>query len=893
MAGGLLGVGITGLQAFQQSLNTAGQNIANAHTPGYSRQRITLQARTPQFMGSGFIGQGVKVNTTKRVVDDFLNIGLRESVSNFGYQSKFLDLANRVDLLVSDPKSGVSQGLNNFFEAMHVASYQPNSIPAREAVISSAQVLAHRIKALDQQFIREAQTINNDINENVNLINTYAQQIASLNSDIVAAMGMSNNLPPNDLLDQRDELIRGLSEVIEVTVTAQDDGADNVFIGNGLTLVIGGQYSELGTQVNLNDATLMDIVLKSEVSNQVVTDKIEGGRLGGARSFLNDLLFPSRNALGRFAISIAQTLNSQHRLGIDLDNVLGQDVFTDMNRADISAKRIVANQLNNGNAVMGVDVLPISRDIDAAIEIYGNGQQLQDVGTLTGLSLAGDLKLNGVDITTTLAGDDTLSPAGDAASSAIAIAAAINKTSPQHNISATVEPNTLFLGQFTTGAIASGEFQINGVNVVSNGSSVENLVQDINALKLQTGVSARLDQANNLILAAADGRNIQLNSNTNTPTASFTHFDLASATALAKVQRAQVKLYSELDTVEIAGYAPNNVDLSSGTYPEEQSYLTTSDYQLSYDGSNYTLIRTSDSEVIYKGSSINNVTFDGLKLKLNAGSISAGDRFTIRPTFNAASEFNLALHNSRKLAFAAPVRTDAELTNTGSGQIALDRITDASGEPFSTNSVFGNAFSAAKKLSPPIRIEFVSDTSYRVFDITNGTPGEQIGPDQTYSYDKDNQVFPLAGVSDTSNLAQNANYTFDPGYRIKLTGAPKANDVFTVQYNTDAAADNTNLIEITALQTEKLLIGKAATYSNVFSQMVSDIGTQTAATKMNLNAAESLMNQSQERRNAISGVNLDEEAANILKLQQAYQASAQVVNIAKDLFDVLMTTFGR
>ncbi|HRE31977.1 MAG TPA: hypothetical protein PLD88_08390, partial [Candidatus Berkiella sp.] len=288
-----------------------------------------------------------------------------------------------------------------------------------------------------------------------------------------------------------------------------------------------------------------------------------------------------------------------------------------------------------------------------------------------------------------------------------------------HEVAATAEPNVLYLGQFTAGAFVAGEFQINGINIVSTGINEVILLQDINALTLQTGVVASGDGTGKITLIASDGRNIQLTTNGTTAAATFTYFDTQGGVALDKVTRASVLLFSQNNAIKIAGANPAAVGFSAGTIPQAASSLTTDNYNLEYDGTFYTL-RNRTYNTVKAQSLTPYFNVDGMTIELQAGVMAVNDSFLIQPTRNGAHDFSVAINNPNFIALGAPVRVNGSLNNRGDVQISLVETTDTSGLPVSVGGVLGNAFSTKGTLSPPIQIEFISQTSYRVFDVSAG-----------------------------------------------------------------------------------------------------------------------------------------------------------------------------
>ncbi|HCJ51746.1 MAG TPA: flagellar hook-associated protein FlgK, partial [Gallionella sp.] len=238
MGSNIFSASLSGMNAAQYALTTTEHNIANANTPGFTRQQVLVSSRAAQASGAGFIGQGVDVAGVQRIYDQFLTTQVRQEQSQSSYLSAYLSAMKQVDNLVADPAAGVSPAMQSFFDAMNGLSSSPESVPARQTVISTAQFAVNRFQAIDQRLTDIADGLTGQIAGSVQSVNTYANQIATLNGNIKRAIAAGQGQPPNDLLDQRDQLVNQLNKEMKVTVQQQTDGAMNVFVGNGQALVI-------------------------------------------------------------------------------------------------------------------------------------------------------------------------------------------------------------------------------------------------------------------------------------------------------------------------------------------------------------------------------------------------------------------------------------------------------------------------------------------------------------------------------------------------------------------------------------------------------------------------------------------------------------------------------
>ncbi len=278
--------------------------------------------------------------------------------------------------------------------------------------------------------------------------------------------------------------------------------------------------------------------------------------------------------------------------------------------------------------------------------------------------------------------------------------------------------------------------------------------------------------------------------------------------------------------------------------------VTTSDYELNYDGANFTLTRLSDGVSTSAASGPFNI--DGIQVDI-AGAASAGDSFLIQPTRNGAAGIGLLLTNTSQIAAASPVRSLESTTNLGSGVVTAPEVLDVN-----------NA-----DLFDTVEIRF--NTPATTFDVVNVTDGATIA----------------AGVAFTNN----ANIDFN-GVRVQIQNQPEAGDVFTIERNTGGIGDNTNIVSLLDLQTSQT-VGGTATLQEGYGSLVSQIGTVSRQTSISSQTQQALFDQAVQARDSVSGVNLDEEAVDLVRYQQAYQAAAQVIATSNTLFDTFLAAVRR
>ncbi len=382
----LLSTSVSGLLAFQRALDTTSHNITNANTPGYSRQVAEFMTRNPQQAGNGWVGNGVDVTTIQRAYDDFLAGQSRTASSSYNQFATYATQAARVSNLLGNTTTGLTTSLQNFINAFQAVADTPTSTPARQTLLSQAETLMQRLQSYDESLRGFDAQVNAQIKSEADSITSIAKSLAKLNQDIVSAKGRSSQ-PPNDLMDQRDRLIDELAQHVNVNVVAQNDGALNVFIGNGQPLVVGQTNAEIVTMQDPYDATRSVLGFKTASSTMDITKSLSGGTLGGMLQFRNEMLDPARNALGRLSAGLAEVVNDQHRAGMDLNGQLGGDFFT------TGPAQVLSHSGNTGSgSVAAQRIAGAAGDLTTADYVMTNtagGWQLRRADTGTVVPMTG------------------------------------------------------------------------------------------------------------------------------------------------------------------------------------------------------------------------------------------------------------------------------------------------------------------------------------------------------------------------------------------------------------------------------------------------------------------------------------------------------------------------
>ncbi len=346
----MLRTSLTGLLSFQKSLATTSHNISNANTPGYSRQRTELQAVEGQAFGNGFFGRGVGIATVAQISNRFVELRLRDATTDAARSETYERLTARVDDLLASEEAGLAPGIQGLFNAVQSLAADPASFASRQLLLSEGDTLVGRFRFLDAEIRRMSQDLNGELQSMVAEVNALSADIARINEDIVTAIGQGGGNPPNDLLDQRRERVKELAQLVSVNAVEQDNGALNIFVGNGQPLVVNSDAQSLTTAPDPQDPELIQVARTLNGNTAIISDAISGGSLGGLLDFRREVLPEIRNELGLVATVLADRFNAQHMRGMDLDGNLGQAFF------DVPQPTAIADAFNTGSASLGVTI---------------------------------------------------------------------------------------------------------------------------------------------------------------------------------------------------------------------------------------------------------------------------------------------------------------------------------------------------------------------------------------------------------------------------------------------------------------------------------------------------------------------------------------------------------
>lgn len=323
---GLMTVGTSGLLAAYAQLQTTGHNIANANTPGYTRQEVELNSAGGMFSGAGFVGQGVEVASVRRRYDEFLAREVSVTGSASAADTARAEQLNRLEQLFADSETGIGVAIDEFNSGLADVANRPADASARTVAMRRADTLAERIRGTDGQLRRMRDDVDENLVQSAREATGLLQQLAKVNDRIANVYGTGK--APNDLLDDRDRLIEKVNGHLSANAYLQPDGTVSLFAAGGQALVISNKASTISAQTDPLDSSKIGIMLQANgVDMPMDPQALGGGKLAGLLEYRDDDLEAARYRLGQLAAGIAQAFNDQQALGSDATGASGTKMF--------------------------------------------------------------------------------------------------------------------------------------------------------------------------------------------------------------------------------------------------------------------------------------------------------------------------------------------------------------------------------------------------------------------------------------------------------------------------------------------------------------------------------------------------------------------------------------
>lgn len=988
----LLSLGASGINAYQRALATVSNNIANVATDGYSRQTVSFQSTTPKAYGTNYVGTGVGIEAVVRQYDTFIESNLRGSLSDLRSQSPLVNYANRVVDLMADESTSLTLSMGKFFSSARDLAAEPASLIARNVFLRSADSIASAFRLMAEQLEAIEAESRIGIGDVPKSVNTLAEQLSLVNKQLGRTPLLENQ--PAELLDERDRILRQMSEEIRIRTQFATNGEVKVSLTDNFeqgVIVERDKAQTLGLEVSGDNRVTM-------VLNPYSPDKREtlgslgGGTLGGLLAFREQVLKPMQENLNLLAKTFMDEVNAIHRQGVDAMGRPGEDLFTlaptgssvaqaigvgvvDPQRvAAASAFRVVAEPLNQGASLARLAYtapeaapIPALQNVITGINTHPDASVLLDVQTITPLATVpagskdtviyldpdGDQwlqvmtrdgrQLLGKDLTGTEWGllsapgaqnglstgagysIDYLNKAAGPNSyldlsyfiGARAQSLPVAEFDAQSHLAIGSRTNTarltserLAIDPLTNSLpmLGNGTLTLNGIALPDAVNDVEDFVNWVNSSP-GAGESARIGLSAKLVNSVAiDPKAIRLASDS-VLYLNNQQIQLAGVSSLSDLAQTISNQMGPNLQASIAGSGElvlstldgSTIEIEGGNNPllyalPEGSFTG----RLQINASPNYLVKSLPASLAGKSLAINGtaISLSGVtNLTTLAQAINTRMQSlevqNVRATVTDAGELVLGTLDGSELSITGNLldgsnlfRTDkielsfgnggspAELEKLGfrtaaylDGVMPEDLLVFVAGvgtAKVTAASTITEFDAQASLRNSPFTIEFGASNRYTITDKATGT----LLAERTYD--------PVARSISYRGLTFTFNSVVEPG------------DKFYFDNNRNGNGDNTNILRVSDLQDQAVIGSFTLTEAYVdFVQRAGNVAQQASLAEKTLGV---VYDQALQMRESAVGVNLDEEAADLIRFQQAYQANAKVVQVAGNVFDVLLNS---
>lgn len=866
---GLFQLGVSALNANQASLITTGHNIANADTEGYSRQEALKVTTLPQSNGVGFIGTGVTLNGVRRIYDEFLAKELQVTASGFNQYEIIVENAEQLDNLLGDDTTSLAPSMQRFFAAMQDAADNPASSATRQMLLSEANLLVGRFDQSQDRLDDQNSAINTQMATITTEISTLAVGIAELNERIAANGAGGEATLPNDLLDERDKMILRIAELVRVETVEASDRTMSVFIGNGQGLVVGSRAFEITTQASEEDASRDAIIFRQGAADLDVTQSIVGGQLGGLLEFRETILDASYNQLGLVALGLNFAINEQHQRGMDLDNEVGIDFFEDVNGTQRMRSRALADPDNTA-------------PVDRVVEI-----EINEIGAITTSDYVMEFSAsNSGEFSITRESDGTV----------------VSRSTFSGIFPTEVEVDGMIV-RLVSGSFTAGDrFSIQPAR--NEGRALRLGITNVRDLALAQPVRTRVSEGNRGTGTISQG--VVLDTRTNAFAA-----DGMGMNPPLLIRFTSATTYDVLDN-SVPGSPVSLVPpMNNQVYvPGVDNFVFSEDEEqtsVQFDGSTVGVGVVSAGTNGYPIETISVSTVDpdtGVLSRQTVTTAANDSADTIAQALDLLTGVQATATNQ---VVISDIRSASAMNLTFNNQALSGTDPDTLADSINNNSVLTAQGISATSDGSEITVRASQGVDF-YFQVGGAVAGDRVtftgieGSATTVSatdvlpsvtYGGSVQMIMEEGVSAQGlggllTVIPTATQTYR-GYQVSLAGNPTEGDEFSIDYNTGGFADNRNALAMANIQLDPVLLGGGSTLQDAYSALVNVVGTKTQENMVSRDAAEVLFDRAKNERSEKSGVNLDEEAARLIEFELAYNAAAQLISVARSLFDTLLT----
>ncbi len=907
----VLSIASSGVSTYQRALGVVSNNIANAATEGYSRQDVSMESSPTRSNGRVYLGTGVMVQGIRRQYDAFVESNLRNSQSDLQSQQPMVDYTNRVVDVMGGETSGLAGALDKFFASARALSADPASTVLRSSFLRDADGLAGRFNQLSAQLDLVDSETQEAVKSDIKQMNALAGQLASVNQQLAKNRELTRQ--PPELLDQRDQLLLSLSKFVKINTAFADNGMVNVSLGASTTQDV---------LVNVKEATLLDVTFDTAAPERfsLVLDpygepkpisSIQSGRLAGLIAFREQVLGSTRTTLDDLARTLAREVNAIHTQGVDANGQRGTALFGfDADKPHASAAlqvmlqdplkvcaassfRIIEDPSNPGtaDATIRFDATPYPGPATLD-EVFSNNGSIAAarsiaVGETPGISALATIPAGLQDVTVYL---DTLSPgqqlqvmtrdarhlAGQPLSTAqqgrmIAIGNGFESAASYSTQDINLTDGTGYKGLKVfygarAGAQAIQQFDSNDKAIVP--SLQPAVLQGGNITTGWSGLPAggafTLNGMSLGPLTPASGSSIQASDVARWLNTAAAPGVTASAANEIRVSANQLRLNADLSLNGVV------IAFPAGGYGSAQQLVDAINLQSATSRVQAQLGRQGElilnntagfegQNIVVSGISASTPNALGMAGGTYGGQVrlqrAAGDARPIELGIGAqgdpATLAKLGLRTQMHIEGAAPDDLLVFVTGAGTAKVAA--------------SYSGEAADPTDRLrQSPMELNFISATRFTLTDRATGT----VVAERDY---------------DPNTADPTIRYQ---GLNILLSKPPLAGDRFVIDGNNDGTGDNLAMLDILAL--EKRPVVGSKTLGMAYIDHVNDVGNTAKQASIVQSSLKVVHDQAVAGRDQVSGVSLDEEATNLIRYQQAYQASAKALQIASQLFDTML-----
>jgi flagellar hook-associated protein 1 FlgK len=352
----LLSIGSSAANAFKNAIDVTSNNVANVATEGYNRQRAEIVSNATHALTSSYNGGGSRVESVERIYASYIQTQLVNSYSLKTRYDEQLSLAQQVEGVVASNDEGVQDFMKRIFDSFQELADNPTSSTARKLTVDQSKSLESLLGNMNSVLDETSEQVNKQLSNTVGEVNQRLESIHLLNQQI-ANLSHVNGQQPNDLMDQRDEAIKQLSQYMDIKTSPQADGKVNVATGDGRYSLI-GDNTVTKLSAGLSEFThdnRYEIYMNVNGEKRVISDHINGGEMGAVLDFRDNMLDKSKDELGVVINGLTASVNWQHYQGWDQNGEPGQSFYQPLDtNATASSKN---KEIAGGGAEDGTNIL--------------------------------------------------------------------------------------------------------------------------------------------------------------------------------------------------------------------------------------------------------------------------------------------------------------------------------------------------------------------------------------------------------------------------------------------------------------------------------------------------------------------------------------------------------